>query len=244
MAALHSVTSGFRFRGTPNGVECLAPLHLEADRNARHHTHLFLPLPHSEISASALRVFTVSSGIFRLWFPLPPHTAPGTYEGNARIGSTDYPITVEVEAQENLVLSPSQLNVVANPGEQITAHFSLANAGNVACEMGSAHLVGLYDVEGMERAIGATFREPEAEGKDKAARLMDHLANEHGGVIRIHIEQGEGLIAPGEVRELVARLRFPDTMKPGRSYTGSWVMHNLVCQIHATGHGKKRKETQ
>jgi hypothetical protein len=196
-------------------------------------------LPNEEITPSVLRVFTVSEGISRLWFPLPAYTPPGTYQGNVKIDSADYPITVDVDAEENLVLSPPQFTVVAAAGEQITANFSLANAGNVTCDIGKGQAVGLYDVEGAERAVGATFREPEVEGKDKMTRLMHHLAEEHAGIIRMQVHEGAGPIAPGEVRQLVVHLRFPDNMKTGRSYTGSWVLYNLACQIRVAVRGER-----
>jgi len=242
MPVAHSVPTALRFRGLPAGVECVAPLQLAESRNHKPHTHLFLALPDGEISPSSLRVFNVTKGISRLWFPLPAYTRPGTYKGNVRIDSTDYPIAVEVEAYENLLLSPPHMNVVASPGEQMTAHLSLANGGNVPCQIGKAYAIGLYDVEGAERAVGATFREPDVEGKDKMSRLMDHLADEHAGIVRVQVHEGEGAIAPGEVRELALHLRFPDNMKPGRSYTGSWVLYNLAYQVRVAAHTERRKE--
>lgn len=221
-----------RFRGMPSGVECIAPFDLGVTRHRKPESHLFVRSLDGDVASSDLRVFHVSAGISRLWFPLPPYTPPGTYNGNVIIDGMEFPITIDVEPCENLVLSPPQLNVVAASGDHITTHFTLANAGNVTCDIGKGHAFGLFDVEGAERAVGATLRETAPSGHDKVNRLMDRLADEHAGFVRVQIEKGEGPIPAGDVRELTVRLRFPDNMKPNRAYTGTWVLFNLACQIH------------
>lgn len=242
MPIAESASTVLRFRGLPNGVECLAPLDLGTNRNQKPSSRLSLALPNAEIPSSALRIFHVSAGIARLWFPLPPYTPAGTYKGTARIEEVDYPITVDVEADENLVLSPPEFKVVASPGEQIVTNFTLANAGNVTCDVGKGQAFGLFDVEGAERAVGAALRDPEAQGRDKMDRLMDRLADEHAGFVRVQIEEGDGPIRAGEVCELTVRLRFPDHMKPGRSYTGTWVLFNLAYQIRVTARAGQPKD--
>lgn len=234
MAAGQLNETVLRFRGLPSGVECIAPLDLGVTRHQKPAAHLALRPPRGEVPSSGLRIFHVSPGISRLWFPLPPYTPPGTYDGNVTIGEREFPMTVDVEPYENLVLSPPQLNLIAAPGDHITTHLTLANSGNITCDIGKAHAFGLFDIEGAERAVGATLRDSTPEGHDKINRLMDRLADEHAGFVRVQIEKGEGPIGAGETRELTVRLRFPDNMKPSRAYTGTWVFFNLAYQLRVS----------
>jgi hypothetical protein len=234
MPAYQTTPSSLQFRGLPEGVECIAPIDLGPNRDEKPRTDLFLEVPGLQSAAPTLRVFRLSPGLARLWFALPPYTPPGSYNGHAKIGASDFPVTVNVDSNENLVLSPPQLNIVASPSEQTLTHLTLANAGNVTCDIGNAQAFGLFDVEGAERAVGAALRDSAAQGREKLDRLMDSFAAEHAGFVRVLIEEGAGPIAPGEIHELSVRLRFPDNLKVGRKYTGSWVFFNLSYQVHVS----------
>jgi hypothetical protein len=218
-----------RFRGQPHGVECIAPIDLGTNPNEKPSGDLFLELP--EVSATALRVFRLSPGLARLWFSLPSYTPPGSYGGSAKIGGSDFRVAVDVDPNENLVLSPPELKIVATRSEKITTVLTLANAGNVVCDIRNTHAFGLFDVEGAERAVGAALRDSAVKGREKMDRLMDRFAEEHAGFVRVLIEEGSGPIAPGEVHELRVNLRFPDNMNAGRTYTGTWVLFNLAYQV-------------
>jgi len=224
-----------QFRGLPDGVECLAPIDWGANSNEKPAAELYLDL--AQGAASALRVFRLSPGLARLWFSLPSYTSPGSYGGRARIGESDFRVAVTVDANENLILSPPDLKIIAAPSEKITVHLTLANAGNVSCDIRNAHAFGLFDVEGAERAVGAALRDSEAKGREKIDRLMDNFAEEHAGFVRVRLEEGSGPIAPGEVHELRGSLRLPDNMKAGRTYTGTWVLFNLAYQVRVSANG-------
>ena len=234
MAAGQFNDTVLRFRGLPSGVECISTIDFGVTRNQKPPSRLAVKSPRGEVPSSDLRIFYVSAGVSRLWFPLPPYTPHGTYDGNVTIGESKFPITIDVEPYENLVLSPSQLNIVAAPGDQITTHFTLANAGNISCDIGKAHAFGLFDVEGAERAVGATLRDTTPEGRDKVNRLMERFTDEYAGFVRLQIEEGDGSLGAGEVRELTVRLRLPDNMKLNHAYTGTWVLFNLVCQVQVS----------
>lgn len=244
MSTLETTHTVLRFRGLPEGVECIAPVDLGPNRNENPSADLFLELPERQVPASALRLFRLSPGLARLWFSLPPYTPPGLYSGHARIGQSKFPIAVSVDANEKLVLSPPQLNVIANASAKVTTNLTLANAGNVVCDIRKAHAFGLFDVEGAERAVGAALRDAAAQGRDKLDRLMDSFAAEHAGVVKVAVEEGSGPIAPGEIHELRVRLTFPENMKAGRTYTGTWVFFNLAYQIRVSAENKAeyRKE--
>jgi hypothetical protein len=221
-----------RFRGLPDGVECLASIDLGTNPNEKPSADLSL---HSPLAAApALRIFRVSPGLARLWFSLPSYTPPGSYDGHARIGVAEFRVAVDIGANENLALSPPELRIIGTHSEKVTAHLTLANAGNVVCDVRNTHAFGLFDVEGAERAVGAALRDPAAKGREKIDRLMDNFAEEHAGFVRVLIEEGSGPIAPGEIRELRVVLRLPDNLKAGRSYTGTWVFFNLSYQVRVS----------
>jgi len=252
MSTTETTQPVLRFRGLPEGVECIAPVDLGTNRNEKPPADLFLELAESqaggregargEAARPNLRLFRLSPGLARLWFSLPPYTPPGSYTGHAKIGSSNFPVAVSVDAHEKLVLSPPQLNVTASASARITTQLTLANAGNVVCEIRKAHAFGLFDVEGAERAVGAALRDPAAQGREKLDRLMDTFAAEHAGMVKVAVEEGSGPIAPGEVHELRVRLMFPDNMKAGRTYTGTWVFFNLSYQIRVTAENKKEEK--
>jgi hypothetical protein len=227
-----------RFRGLPDGVECIAPIDLGTNPNEKPSADLFLELP--QVAPQTLRVFRLSPGLARLWFSLPSYTPPGSYGGHARIGGSDFRIAVDVDPNENLVFSPPELKIVATRSEKITTLLTLANAGNVVCDIRNTHAFGLFDVEGAERAVGAALRDSAVKGREKIDRLMDSFAEEHAGFVRVLIEAGGGPIAPGEVHELHVTLRFPDNLKAGRTYTGTWVLFNLAYQVRVSANGEEQ----
>jgi hypothetical protein len=242
MSTLETTHTVLRFRGLPEGVECIAPVDLGPNRNENPSTELFLELPELQGAGSSLRLFRLSPGLARLWFSLPPYTQPGSYSGHARIGASNFPVAVSVDANENLVLSPTQLKIITSASAKITTHLTLANAGNVVCDIRKAHGFGLFDVEGAERAVGAALRDGAAQGREKLDRLMDSFAAEHAGVVKVAVEEGGGPIAPGEIHELRVRLTFPDNMKAGRTYTGTWVLFNLAYQIRVSAENRKEQK--
>jgi|SRR5215472_737692 len=241
MSMLETTHTVLQFRGLIEGVECIAPVDLGANRNEIPSAEVFLELPRVQAAGRALRVFRLSPGLVRLWFSLPPYTPPGSYSGHVRIGASHFPIAVSVDASERLVLSPPQLNVVASPSAKVTADLTLANTGNVVCDIRKTHVFGLFDVEGAERAVGAALRDAAARGRDKLDRLMDSFAAEHPGVVKVAVDEGGGPIAPGEIHQLRVRLTLPD-MKAGRTYTGTWVLFNLAYQIRVIAKNTKEEK--
>jgi hypothetical protein len=247
MSTLEATSTILRFGGRPEGLECIAPIDLGPNRNENPSAQLILELPGTKSAGPALRLFRLSPGIARLWFSLPSYTPPGLYSGQAKIGASNFPVAVSVDAHEKLVLSPPHLNLIAGASAKMTTQLTLANAGNVVCDIRKAHAFGLFDEEGAERAVGAALRQTTARGRDKLDHLMDSFAAEHAGVVKVVVEEGGGPIAPGEIHELRLRLTFPDNMKAGRTYTGTWVLFNLSHQIRVTDENRdesKEKEKE
>ncbi len=220
-----------RFRGSPRSVEGMSTLAPQRPLTAP--LSLDLKLPRSLQAAAPLTVQTepIGSSATRLRFSLPEATPPGVYEGTVRIGKETYPITVEVEPQAYLVVSPRQLIVQAAAGAEVTADLTIVNSGNVPCEITKTHAFGLFDVKGADRAIGAALADPEVKGQARLGRLMDEAADNHGGLVRVAVRDGAGVVEPGELRTLQVTLHFSERLKPGHTYWGTWPLHNLEYYV-------------
>lgn len=213
------------FRGTPRLVEGLAPipLGLVGDRPVS----IDLDLPRQKPEARVVQIVPAGAIALRLRFSLPEETPPGSYRGKMQLGDQLYTTVVEVEPHPHLLISPSQLSLQAAPGEEVEIALTVANDGNVEYEMPRAHGFGLFDTTGVERAIGATLRDNETVGLARINRLAEEVADSHGGLVRVNVKEGVGLIAPGKLSNLRVALRLPKQLKPGQTYSGTWPMLNL-----------------
>jgi hypothetical protein len=172
---------------------------------------------------------------------LPRHTPPGAYEGVVDTAEGERPVRIEVEPEIELDIVPGQLLLTGAPGERVSTELTLSNLGNVTVEIRRAYQLGLYAIGGLERAIRRAFAEPgEAQG---ANRVFDHMADEHGGLVRIEIGEGAGDLEPGMVRDLSVTFRLPDGLDPARTYAGTWALYDLryyvqVMPLRAKKEGK------
>ena len=184
--------------------------------------------------------FDAGAGASRLRMSIPRGTPPGNYKGSAEAGGKSYPVEIDVESYVHLSLSPRQLILSAHAGDKLHVDLTLANSGNVVSEIGITYAFGLYDVHGAERGIGAAFRSGEGNGVTRVVRLLDQLAEGHGGIVRVQVEEGAGSIAAGEVRPLRLNLHLPTMLKAGHTYTGTMPMENLryYVKVHATSERK------
>jgi hypothetical protein len=162
-----------------------------------------------------------------LQMTLPPRTPPGTYEGTVELDGEQSPVVVEVEPEIELVLVPDQLTLRGAPGDRVQAELTIANAGNVAVEIRRAHGIGIFAEEGLERSLHRAYRDERPEGVRRIDYLADLLAEEHGGIVRVGVEEGAGDLEPGETRELRVSFHLPADLKPGHTYTGTWPLHDL-----------------
>jgi hypothetical protein len=219
------------FRGLPRALDSLVSIPY----------HEVGPTP--KISVDNLvssHAFDAGGKASRLHLALSQNTPPGTYKGSAEVGGKSYPVEIQVEAYYHLALSPRQLILNAKAGEKMHADLILANSGNVACDIGKTYVFGLYDIHGAESGIGAAFRQTESTGERRADRLLDALAEGHGGMVRVQVEEGTGSIAPGDVRPLRLNLHFPSGLKSGHTYTGTLPIENLryYVKVRAIGESK------
>jgi hypothetical protein len=166
-----------------------------------------------------------AEGLQEVRLTLPRHTPPGAYEGIVDTAEGERPVRIEVEPEIELDIVPGQLLLTGAPGERVSTELTLSNLGNVTVEIRRAYQLGLYAIGGLERAIRRAFAEPgEAQG---ANRVFDHMADEHGGLVRIEVGEGAGDLEPGMVRDLSVTFRIPDGIDPDRIYAGTWALYDL-----------------
>ena len=165
---------------------------------------------------------------------LPRTTPPGTYEGRLIVGDRERAALITVDPEVFLRLLPERLILEASAGDQLQIDLTLLNLGNVAVELRGAYAFGMFDVGGTERAIGKMVVDGGYEGKRRVDVFADAIADEHGGVVRVKVESGAGEIAPGETRDLSVRFHVPDHVRPGRTYWGTWPIHNMRYYVRIT----------
>jgi hypothetical protein len=246
------IRAPLRFHGTPQLVEGLAPFRY-AEVLGGGTVQVNLPAKESKAPlATNIQTEAAGESFMFVRFDLPPTTQPGTYSGEVSLGEARYPIEVEVEGRPQLHLSPRRLSLNAAPASSVTVEMTAANGGNADADIPSVGAFGLFDVQGAERSIADAFRATDKElsesgdtGQQRLNRLVDRLSQEHGGLIRLQIQEGAGALRPGEIRNLKLLIRMPESIKPGHTYSATWPIDRLRVAVRlvvpATNNGKEVK---
>lgn len=194
----------------------------------------------AKISVEDLPAGSAPNGIFasyigesssRLRVSMPRNTPPGIYKGSAEVGGEVYPVEIHVEPYIHLALSPRQLVLAAHADEKRVENLTIANSGNVACQVGATYVFGLFDIHGAEHAIGAAFRHSEKSGEKLLGLVIEESVKGYAGLVRVAVEEGTGSIVPGAIRRLRLNLHLPPGLKAGHTYTGTLALHNLRYHV-------------
>jgi hypothetical protein len=229
VSARKAALEPLRFRGTPGSLSAALR---EGDAVPRR-----LPIRLTGKAAEALAAGERVARASRqerdlvLQLALPPRTPPGTYEATVDVDGKERAVVIEVEPEVELQIVPDQLTLRAAPGDHTTVPMTFANAGNVPVEIRKAYAFGIFAAGGLERALHRAYVDERAEGERRVDYLFDRLADEHGGLVRIAIEEGSGDLAPGDAREVSASFRIPERLARGRTYTGTWPLHDVRYYI-------------
>lgn len=230
-----------RLRGTPRRLEGAVPLPTDADE---------VEVDVEGLAVESIRVRPLGdpSAPERAWLrlALPPATRPGEYRGTVRAGGQEEEIALHVEPRIRLRLSPRGLILSGRAGERVAATVLAANLGNADCAIREVSAVGLFDVEGAERAVGRTFRGTDTDGGRILERLAEELEHGYGGLARLTVAEGAGDLAPGEARELALTFHLPDGLHPGRVYEGAWALPavNYMVRVEVPEGRPTRKEAR
>ncbi len=166
----------------------------------------------------------------RVRLVLAAGTPPGAYDATVHTSLGDLPAVVVVKERPHLTLTPSILRITVSPGGQAEQHLMVVNAGNVPCQIGRTYGFGLFDSEGLDRAVGAGLLADES-GLERLTTMADSLAGSHGGLVRVIVREGAGVLNPGAARQLVTVLRFSDRLRPGLQYFATWRLHDLRTAV-------------
>jgi hypothetical protein len=216
-----------RFEGTPTALDAL----VSVPGGQRREITVDVALPDMD-SAQPVRALTapVGESHTRVRLVLAAGTPPGAYDATVHTSHDDIPAVVLVKERSHLTLTPSILRIAAQPGGEVDQHLMVFNAGNVPCRIGRTYGFGLFDSEGLDRAVGAGLL-ADVSGLERVATMADSLADSHGGLVRVTVREGAGILNPGAARQLVTALRFSDQLKPGRQYFATWRLHDLHMAV-------------
>lgn len=164
---------------------------------------------------------------------LPLSTAPGKYEGRARMGEYSLAIIAQVDPHPRLFALPRPLHLEGGPGMELAAVVVLVNTGNVACDVSGRSSIGLLPEGSFGAAFWRAVTARSANGRQRADLLIDALA-EDASPVRVIVAAGEGTVEPGESREVRVSFRLPDALVEGRTYAGSWEPPGLRLPVRVS----------
>jgi hypothetical protein len=173
----------------------------------------------------------VSPGIVRVKLRFARYVPPGTYVGRVRLKDEEHEFVAAVAPIPYIRISPSFLSLAGVANGEDSARLTLANGGNATFIIRPAYAFGVFQQGGVEEALGKSYREQGKPGERWIDRLGDNLSKAHGGLVRVKVEQGEGPLQPGELRELQLKFRFPDNLHLNRIYDGKLEFDSFICPV-------------
>jgi hypothetical protein len=219
-----------RFKGAPTRV--LATLELPEAFPPSQDCRVILPKTGSvPLAVRPLR--STPPMVSTLSFRLPKSTPPGSYKGNMELGDKRIPIVVDVESRSSLRFIRPKITLRGVPGARMRKELTLLNRGNVNETIPDEATFCVFDDGGFTRALyrGLVEVEGDSAGKQRIDRIMDELAKAHGGLVRVTVTKGSGLLTPEEVRELEVELHFSRRLTGGRTYRGTWSVSGASLEV-------------
>ena len=216
-----------RFEGPPTALNALVGV----PGNYRQAIVVEVALPGMD-SALPVRALTAPVGQThtRVRLVLAPSTPPGIYDATVHTPGGDISAVALVQERPYLTLTPSFLRIAVPPGGVADQHLTVYNGGNTSCEIGGAYAFGLFETSGLDRAVGAGLQ-ADVGALDRLATMTDSVADSHGGLVRVTVREGSGVLDPGEARQLMTGLRFSDRLKAAAQYSATWRLYNLRTAV-------------
>jgi hypothetical protein len=159
-------------------------------------------------------------------------TPPGDYE--ATIELTDgrqQALTVSVQPRQRLRVWPSALRFDGPAGAHASARLLLENRGNVAITIGETLVTGVFADDGIETALASAYRLETDELGKIAGTVFRKLREAHGGLLKLRVAQGAGVLAVGERRSLVIETTFGAKLRAGHGYHGVFMLGGSVIAV-------------
>jgi len=215
-----------RFKGAPSRMTAiLASPHAANQKAGR------LVLSDREPLPLTVRVQPTSPAIAVLSFRLPKSTRPGSYVGSAEIGETQIPVVIDVEARPRLRFYPPKVASHGTPGARVRVELTVVNQGNVDATFDQESTFCIFDNRGVDVAFYQALTAKEIDGRQRIDRVMDELAESHGGLVRALVLEGAGQLAPDTARDLIVEFQFSARIRPGRTYRGAWTISESVLEV-------------
>ena len=215
-----------RFKGAPTRLTAVVASPQVAALKAGR-----LVLPDREALPLTIRVQSSSPKFSVLSFRLPKSTRPGSYEGSAEVGGDQIPVVIDVEARSRLRFYPPRVALHGAPGARLRAELTVLNLGNVDATFEPESTFCIFDNRGVDRAFFEALTERELDGKRRIDRVMDELAESHGGLVRAVVLEGAGSLSPEEAREVIVEFQFSHKMRSGQTYRGAWVISESSVEV-------------
>lgn len=220
-----SEQSPLRFKGAPTRLTATLASPEGPAKSGR------LVLPGKEPLLLTIRRLPSTPSLSLLSFRLPKSTRPGSYAGSAEVGGTRVPAVVEVEARPRLRFLPSKVSFRGSPGARPTAKIFVLNLGNVDVAIEAESTFCVFDNRGVDRAVYQALTEKVQDGKHRIDRLLDELAESHGGLVRAVVREGAGELLPEAARELTVEFQFSRRLRAGETYRGGWLISEASLEV-------------
>jgi len=216
-----------RFVGSVDALEALVPLESARRRD------ISVQVRSVRGEEVAPRVLTAPAGTSwtTVRLLMPGDTPPGDYEATVGVGKEQLAAVVQVPEQPRLHLHPETIDVEVAPGGAATVSVTVTNSGNAAVRVPRAAVVGLFEVGGLDNAIGYGLMS-DASGVDRLGVVADHLAENHGGLLRLSVRSGSGAVGPGTSKTLTCELRPSGSVVEGHTYFGYWRLADVTATVH------------
>ena len=220
-------------RGPPRRVIAVVPIALPARGTvavdlARHGAGK------AERKRYVARAVPFGDGATELRLQLPRDLPPGRYDGVASIGGSERPVRLEVEPRLRLRVLPRESHITLTSERRAEIRILAANEGNAPVDIPRVSAFGVFEVGGLDTAIGQALRAELKTGERRVDRLMEEFVERHGGLVRVGVTEGAGDLAPGAATAIVATLELPTGLAPGHSYSGAWPLANASHRVVVT----------
>ncbi|HLL31494.1 MAG TPA: hypothetical protein VK403_10895 [Allosphingosinicella sp.] len=158
-------------------------------------------------------------------------TPPGRYKAQLRLGDETVPVELDVAPAPRLKVFPTTAHFTASPGGEASVDVTFANVGNVAVELPSRFVAGIFDDDGLEIAFVEAYRNDSDDPVRLLGSFLRGLRNGYGGLLKLRVGKGVGSLEPGDERTVKLSAHLPETLKPGHSYHGIWKLGPLHYRI-------------
>lgn len=220
MAKIKSSEAALIFRGPPRRLQLHGELPEGNDLQLE---------PESKISSAFLESrhafklkYNRGGKLSSLKMKLGPTVLPGHYKATLKTSKGRVPVEIHVEERPRISVSPAQLSISGAAGDKVKVHVLFTNKGNVGFDIPKTDSVGIYDDDGIETAFASMYRKEENSVDKMLSHFLGKLRDGHGGLLKLRIVEGSGLLPPGGKSSVVLEAQIPSKLKAGHSYHGVW----------------------